>query len=150
VATVADESLEQFLTQCGLVWSAIPWERHISLTSEWETLYGHFHHWLRKKQGVKAQFEYSHQTAEGFMIVPFLGNVGGLYSINKPGPRKAAYECHGDGTLPDLLAFAQTDFFIVPDDLSWSMIHTHEDETWGGPYFIRKEWLGTPTRKRAW
>jgi hypothetical protein len=124
-------------------------ERHVRLSNEWETLYGNFSHWLRQKQGAKAQFEYSHESAERFMIVPFLGNVGGPHSINKPGPRTAAYECQGDGTLPDLSDFAQTDFFIVPDDLRWTMIHTHEDYAFGGPYFVRRDWLGSPTRRRG-
>lgn len=144
-----DDKLEQFLTQCGLMWSVIPWERHMSFSNEWEALYGDFHHWLRQKQGAKAQFEYSHQFAATFMIVPFLGNIAGPHSINKPGPRKAAYECHGDGVLPDLSAFAMTDFFIVPDDWNWTMMHTHEDHGLGGPYFIRREWLGVPTKRRA-
>jgi hypothetical protein len=147
MTTVADEGLEQFLTQCGLVWTGMPWERHVSMSNEWESLYGDFQHWLRTKIGVKAQFEYFWQSADVFMIVPFLGSNGGAYSVNKRGPRKAAYECHGDGTLPDLLAFAATDLFIVPNDLSWTMIHTHEDEAWGGPYYIRKDWLGTPGKK---
>jgi len=146
MAAVADEILELFLTQCGLAWSIIPWQQHVSLNNEWETLYGNFHHWLRKKQGAKAQFEYSHQSAEKLMIVPFLGNVAGPHSINKRGPRKAAYECRGNGAVPDLSSFANTDFFIVPDDFSWTMIHTHEDYGLGGPYFIRKEWLDSPTR----
>jgi len=119
-----------------MAWSVIPWERHVSVSNEWETLYGNVHHWLRQKQGAKAQFEYAHQSAETFMIVPFLGNDGGPQSITKHGPRTAAYECHGDGTLPDLSAFANTDFFIVPTDLNLTMVHTHEDYGWGGPYFI--------------
>jgi hypothetical protein len=149
VATVADEPLEQFLSHCGLVWSAIPLERHFSLSSEWESMYGNASHWLRRKQGAKAQFEYSLQSAETFMIVPFLGNTGGIHSVNKPEPRTAAYECRGDGPLPDLSAFAGIDFFIVPSDFSWTMIHTHEDYALSGPYFICKDWLGLSTAKRA-
>ncbi len=149
MATAANENLEQFLTRCGLAWSIIPLGRHINLCNEWETLYGNFSHWLREKQGAKAQFAYSQQSAEMFMLVPFLGKFGGPHSINKPGPRTAAYECHGDGTLPDLSTFASIDFFIVPDDWSWTMIHTHEDYGLGGPYFIRKDWLGPPTKKQA-
>ena len=119
--TELDDKLEQFLTQCGLAWSVIPWERHTTLNNEWENLYGNCQHWLRNKEGGKAQFEYSQQPAETFLIVPFLGNVAGPQSINKPGPRKAAYECHGDGVLPDLSAFADTDFFIVPADFTWTI-----------------------------
>jgi hypothetical protein len=141
VATVPDEPLEQFLTQCGLAWSLIPWDQHMRLDSRWQAMYGE---WLRYKQGGKAQFEYGRQSAERFLVVPFLGDVAGPHSINKRGPRKAACECHGDGTLPDLSAFAPTDFFIVPDDFAWTMVHTHEDWELGGPYFIRQEWLQAP------
>ncbi len=146
VATVPDQRLEQFLTQCGLAWSIIPWVEHVSLANEWESLYGNPRCWVRRKQGAKAQFAYSQQSAAAFVIVPFLGNVAGPHSISKPGPRKAAYACQGRGTLPDLSAFAETDFFIVPVDWSWTMIHTHEDYGLGGPYFIGREWLGPPTR----
>ena len=149
---VPDERLEEFLTQFGLEWQIVLEERHVSLCNEWEALYGNcFDRRFRQKEGGKAQFEYSSQIAARFLIVPFLGNVGGPHSINKRGPRKAAYDCHGDGNLPDLSAFAPTDFFIVPDDLSWTMIHTHEDAMFGGfggPYFVRKEWLVPAKRKR--
>jgi hypothetical protein len=145
---VPDERLEQVLTQCGLGWSIIPWEQHCSLCNEWEALYGSYPHWVRSKQGAKAQFEYSQQTAETFMIVPFLGDVAGPHSIRKRCLRTAAYECRGDGSLPDLSAFAGTDFFIVPADRSWTMIHTHEDHALGGPYFVRKDWVGSPGRRR--
>lgn len=141
---MTDESLDQFLTQCGLTWSAIPFERHVSLTREWESLYGDFRQWLRYKQGTKAQFEYSRQSSVTFLIIPFLGKVRGPNFTSPRGPYTPAYECHGDGMLPDLSAFAGTEFVIVPDDWSWTMIHTHEDLAGGGPYFARKEWLAPP------
>ena len=142
LTTVANETLEQFLTQCGLRWQIIPSARHVSLSDEWETLYGNgVSRSTKYKEGVRAQYEYSHQSAEVFMIVPFLGNQGGPHSITKRGPRNSAYNCVGDGKLPDLASFANLDFFIVPADLGWTMIHTHEDYEWGGPYFILKDWL---------
>lgn len=149
MAGVAYEPLELFLTGCGLTWSLVQWERHCALSNKWETLYGDEALWLRQKQGAKAQYEYSQQTANTIMIVPYLGNIGWPQSLGKSGPRKAAYECHGDGPLPDLSSFAGLDLFIVPDDWSWTMIHTHEDYEWGGPYFVRKDWLGTSGRRRA-
>ena len=33
------------------------------------------------------------------------------------------------------------EFFVCPIDFAWCMIHTHEDHAFGGPYFIRAEWL---------
>lgn len=116
-------------------------------------MYGNIRQWLRHKEGGKAQFEYSKQVAERVMIVPFLGAVAGPHSIGKSGARKAAYECRCDGPPPDLSAFADTDFFIGPEegpeDFSWTMIHTHEDYTRGGPYFVRQEWLRSPPDRAA-
>jgi hypothetical protein len=147
---VNDLKLQQFLTQVGVAWRPLPREQHILLSNEWEGLYGHcFGHGIRYREGARAQFEYSQQCTQTFMIVPFLGKYGGPHSINKRGARKAAYECHGDGTLPDMSAFAETDFFIVPSDLSWTMIHTHEDYALGGPYFLRKDWLAHPNERRT-
>lgn len=43
--------------------------------------------------------------------------------------------------MPPLGLFHNIEFFISPLDLSWTMIHTHEDHGFGGPYFIRREWI---------
>lgn len=148
--SMVPEKLEAFLTECGLTWDAIPRERHQALAAEWQTVYGNcFEFRCRLREGGRAQFEYSQEVAECFMVVPFLSNVGGPHSINKSGPGTAAYQCQGDGRLPDLSSFKDIDFFIMPPDLAWTMIHTHEDHGFGGPYFIRREWVVPPTRK-AW
>ena len=98
MGTAADENLEQFLTQRGLVWSVTGLERHMSLCNEWKNLFGDYSRWLREKQGDKAQFEYTHQLAESIIIVPFLGSVAGKHSIGKLGPRwQGSYECRCDG-----------------------------------------------------
>jgi hypothetical protein len=147
--TVTNERLESFLTECGLAWSVIPWGRHVSLNSEWQRLYGDFRGWLRYKNGSKAEFEYSFESAERFTIVPFLTDLAGPLSIHVREPRVAAYECQGEGDLPGLGDFAGIEFFVAPEDFNWSMIHTHEDHALGGPYFVRKEWLGSLPRNRA-
>jgi len=141
---ITDETLEQFLTAAGIAWSVIPKERHQSLANEWEKLFGpHFslRARVRLKSGAKAEFEYAKEIAEQFAIVPFLGDRAGPHGLGKRGPRTAAYDCRGPGPLPDLSSFAQLDFFIVPADWTWTMLHSHEDHSLGGPYFVRREWL---------
>lgn len=145
---MADERLEQFLTERGLAWTAIPWEGHVVLNNEWYGVYGDPRLWLRERCGTKAQFEYDRQEVETLLLVPFLRDVAGWHSIRRPGLPRAAYELHPHGTPPNLSAFADTDFFVVPEDWDWTMIHTHEDYGFGGPYFIRREWLGTGQRSK--
>src|SRR5689334_2295702 len=148
---IADERLEEFLSAQGVVWDIIPAERHIRFCHEWEDAYGSwFGELFRHKEGAKAEEEYSRQVAPIFCIVPFLGPKAGPHSIGGNWrPKTAAYQCRGDGTLPDLSAFAERDLFVAPPDLSWTMVHTHEDHALGGPYFVRREWLVPPIRKRG-
>lgn len=145
---VTDERLEQFLTQCGVTWEVLDEREHIQLNNQWDEMFGTcFTRGVRYREGVKAQYEYSLERADRFLIVPFLGEFGGPHGIGKRGPRTAAYRCVGNGQLPDLSALAHIDMFVVPADWSWTMIHTHEDHTIGGPYLVRREWLDVPRRK---
>ena len=33
------------------------------------------------------------------------------------------------------------EFAIFSADMSWTMLHTHEDHVYDGPYFMRREWI---------
>jgi len=94
--------------------------------------------WLRVSPDRLAMHMSSYSQGNRFQLVR-----GG--SI--PRKRTAAYNCHSDGKLPDLSSFHNIEFFIAPTDLSWTLIHTHEDGGLGGPYFVRQDWLVPPTRK---
>lgn len=50
-----------------------------------------------------------------------------------------AFECRG--CLVPMGEFCNSEFFISPLDFDWTMVHTHEDHGFGGPYFIRRAWL---------
>jgi hypothetical protein len=51
----------------------------------------------------------------------------------------AGYACCGK--LLALGTFHTAEFFVCPPDFAWSMVHTHEDHAFAGPYFIRAEWI---------
>jgi hypothetical protein len=147
---VPHEPLQDYLTEQGITWDVVSDVRHWSLEAKWQSIYGDV--WrlgMRHKQGQKAQGHYAAQVASEFLIVPFLGDVAGPHSIGDHGPVAAAYQCRGDGRLPDLSQFTPSvDFFVIPPDFNWTMVHTHEDHEFGGPYFIQAEWLTPPTRRR--
>jgi hypothetical protein len=96
---------------------------------------------------VRAEAEYAGEAASRFFIVPFLDQRGVPQSIGDRHGVFCAYVC--TGTLVSLSSFAGRDFFVAPPDFAWTMIHTHEDHTLGGPYFSRAEWLVPPTRRRG-
>lgn len=49
-----------------------------------------------------------------------------------------------DKFLSYLSEYHQLEFALFPDSYSWTLVHTHEDDAFGGPYFIRTEDLQTP------
>lgn len=49
------------------------------------------------------------------------------------------YEC--DGPVVPLGKACAVEFAVMPEDLSWTMLYTHEDHGYGGPYFVRREWI---------
>jgi hypothetical protein len=105
----------------------------------WRGVYGHaFHGRPRLRHGAKADYEYQQEPCTHYLIVPFSGGVAGL-PVHVLGRQLDAYECRGP--LVPLGAFCDVEFFVCPTDFAWAMIHTHEDHAWGGPYFIRAEWL---------
>lgn len=144
-----DERLEEFLSEDGIEWDIVSPRRHRKFCKEWEAIYGPAFDQgqrIRQKKGPRALAEYQIEFAPVFLIVPFLGDRAGGHSISARIQRSAAYECKSGGQLPDLTSFAKLDFFVTPPGMEWSLIHTHEDLGYGGPHFVRKEWLVPPTR----
>jgi hypothetical protein len=90
------------------------------------------------KHGARADHEYQQQPCDHYLVVPFSAGVDGL-PVHVLSRTVGAYECRGP--LVPLGAFCNVEFFVCPPDLSWAVIHTHEDHALGGPYFIRAEWL---------
>ena len=49
------------------------------------------------------------------------------------------------GPIIDLSRYNELEFAVFPDSFDWTLIHTHEDGAFGGPYFIRNE--GRPSER---
>ncbi len=43
------------------------------------------------------------------------------------------------GPVIDLSSYNELEFAVFPDSYAWTLVHTHEDGSLGGPYFIRNE-----------
>jgi hypothetical protein len=135
------QKLRDYLTQSGIEWKALkPFDAH-EVERTWRSIYGSaFAKRSRAKKGSKADYAYSMETCEHFLIVPFTSNVPGLM-VSVGGGRQAmeAYECLGRQLL--LGHFHMLEFFACPIDYLWTMVYTHEDHSWEGPYFIRQDWI---------
>jgi hypothetical protein len=115
---------------------------HRRLETEWRRFYGHvFEARPRCGHGTKAVHEYLSESATRWLFVPFCSNVPGI-PMHLLTSRMSAFEC--DGRLLELAEFSAIEFFVSPPDFAWTFVRTHEDFAFGGPYFLRAEWMIDP------
>jgi hypothetical protein len=134
-----DHDLQQYLTKCTIHWTALDNAAHGSAEAEWRSIYGQPRAGQNRwRTGAKAAYEFSLEPCARFLIVPFTANVRG-FPISVYRRSMQAYECHG--TLVPLGDFNDAEFFVCPLDFAWTMVYTHEDYAFGGPWFIRREWI---------
>ena len=147
VAKSLDEPLQDYLSRGGVDWDRLPDPERVEAEVAWRRMHGHaFRSRPRLRHGARAEHEYRSQACDRYLIVPFSTGVSGL-PVHVYRQAIAAYECRGP--LNALGAFCDAEFFISPPDLTWAMIHTHEDYAFGGPYF---GYFPTKVRKipRSW
>ena len=109
--------------------------------TDWRRTFGEAfrHPDLRCRHGIKAVHAFLAEPPGEWLFVPFLSDVPGTpVSVHSPG-RLSAFAC--TGPLLELQDFIDTEFFVSPPDLAWTFVRTHEDFAFGGPYFVRFEWL---------
>ena len=134
-----EESLQDVLCRAGVEWSQLADPERVEAEAAWRRVYAQsFRGRPRLRRGARAEHEYQSQLCDHYLIVPFSVEVPGL-PMHVYRRAIAAYECRGP--LIALGAFCDAEFFISPPDLTWAMVHTHEDHAIGGPYFIRADWI---------
>jgi hypothetical protein len=137
--------IEHFLDRRAILWTRLDRKAWGNWWKRWVAIYGGmFLPGTRCKQGNKGRHELAQLAVGRFVIlaipdsrvVPLAGNTG----------RGFAYECSFEepSLVPDLSSFSGWDFTQSAYDLAWTMVHTHEDDGWGGPYFSRREWQPIP------
>ena len=131
------ENLEATLTDAGVGWSCLSPEEHSAEWERWVSVYGDmFQIGAKCRQGLKAQVEYSQVAPDRWIILSIHDRTRIPYCDGRH--TRFGYEC--SGSLVPLDAFHMSEFVVYPPDLSWTMIHTHEDDGFGGPFFSRREW----------
>src|SRR5207237_213619 len=138
-ASSYDHRMQDYLEERGVEWRVLDERETAEVERNWRSIYGDaFRTRPRLRAGLKAELEYREIGRGRFLIVPFSSPVQGL-PMSSQCHSMEGFECCGE-PVP-LGNFCCIEFFICPPDFSWSMIHTHEDHGYGGPYFIRAEWI---------
>jgi hypothetical protein len=136
------------LDASGVSWQPLSEAERTEAETQWRAVYGQaFRGRARLRQGSRADYEYAQQLAGRWLIVPLTSGVEGTL-VSPLGLSLRGYAC--DGPVVPLGAWCGSEFAVSPADLSWAMLYTHEDHEWGGPYFVRREWLpGQPAEPAA-
>ena len=134
-----DPELTDYLTRSGVEWTRLDELSAIEAERAWRQRYeAAFADRSRCKQGAKAEHAYGAAACDQYFVVPFSCDVAGL-PVRVRARSLSAYRCRG--SLVPLDEFHNSEFFVCPLDYTWTMVHTHEDHSFGGPYFIRADWL---------
>lgn len=136
---LCNPTLTDYLRRSGVEWALMDEPSAIEAEFDWRQRYGAaFGDRFRCKQDAKAEHEYAAEACDQYFVVPFSSDVAGL-PVRVRERSLSAFRCHGP--LVPLGEFHNAEFFVCPQDYAWTMVHTHEDHSLGGPYFTRAEWL---------
>lgn len=118
-----DNALQRYLDDSAVEWEILDDETHEEAESTWRLVYAAaFSRRSRARTGVKAEYAYSRQQADHYLIVPFLSNVPGL-PMGCDGHRVNALECRGP--LVSVAEFHCIELFVSPIGFGWTMVYTH-------------------------
>lgn len=129
--------LEPFLDQQCESWRRGTRDEYSKLLRAWQQVYpGNVMVYARGKRGVRAFAEQEKVHARHFFLVQTRDP-----SIPPRTSGDLAYELWAEG-VPDFTGLSHhIDFFVSPEDMSWTMIYTHEVDNFGGPFFTFAEWV---------
>ncbi len=137
------QSIEEILVASGTTFAPLAREERWALMQAWREVFarGTFERtgqWRipdfewhtfssgnsRAKTGARAEAAYASQQAHEFIVWPEDGRI-------------PMYRCRGN--TPPNFAPLETDIYVFPPDLSWTMAFTHEVSMHLGPYFALAE-----------
>ena len=135
-----DQELCDYLARSGVEWAPLDESSRAEAEGKWREVYGRAFGQLRpgSDRGQRPCSLTSKRTA--FASLSFLLRLPSM------GSQSMAVLVHWQPTsaavLWSLWVLSTTpNVSVCPTDLAWTMVHTDEDHGFGGPFFIKEEWL---------
>ena len=116
-----------------------------AITKRWTSVFAAQSDNLRETQGLKAIDKWL-KTTDDQLILLFLSAQITAFPISENSRPCTAHRYVG--RIIDLSDYNQLEFAVFPETYEWTLIHTHEDGAFGGPYFISNE-ANRSTRDRT-
>ena len=139
------DDFRHYLADHGVTLTELPRKESFAITKRWTSVFAAQSDNRHETQGLKAIDKWL-KTTDDQLILLFLSVRITAFPISV-NSRPCTAQRYA-GRIVDLSAFNELEFAVFPETYEWTLIHTHEDGAFGGPYFIRIE--GTPsTRDRT-
>jgi len=134
-----NDAIRPLLDAASIHWRMLTESERIAAEMEWRAVFGKaFQGRPRVQRGIKAELAYERQPPAKWFVVPLSSAVAGT-PVTATAPRANGYLC--EGSPVPLGNVCSIEIVIFSADLSWTMLHTHEDHGHDGPYFMRREWI---------
>lgn len=100
---------------------------------KWSAVFGRFAEGTPCRHGTKAVAEWLSVQPGEFLIL-FLSARVTAFPVSQNSRPCLVLSLHGSPV--DVSDFQELEFAITPITYDWTLVHTHEDWSLGGPYFV--------------
>lgn len=128
------DDFRYYLANHGVTLTELPRKESFAITKRWTSVFAVESPNLHETYGAKAIEEWL-STTDDQLIVLFLSARITAFPISQNSRPCTAHRYAG--RVVDLSAYNELEFAVFPETYDWTLIHTHEDGAFGGPYFIR-------------
>jgi hypothetical protein len=130
------EDFHRYLADHGVTLTELPRKESFAIMKRWTSVFARQSDSLRETHGLKAVDKWL-ATTDDELIVLFLSRRITAFPISENQRPCTAHRYAGP--VVDLSAYYELEFAVFPETYEWTLIHTHEDGAFGGPYFVRNE-----------
>ena len=130
------EEFHRYLADHGVTLVELPRKESFAVMKRWTSVFAKQSGSLRETHGLKAVDKWL-ATIGDQLILLFLSERITAFPISQNHRPCTAHRYAGP--VIDLSAYNELEFAVFPETYEWTLVHTHEDGAFGGPYFIRNE-----------
>ena len=128
------DDFKSHLSEKGVSLTELSRQESFAVMKQWTSIFATKSDDLHETLGAKAIAKWL-STEEERLILLFLSARITAFPISQNSRPCSAYRYSGPAI--DLSRFCELEFAVFPESYDWTLVHTHEDGAFGGPYFIR-------------
>ena len=126
------EQFRRYLADHGVTLTELSRKESFAITKRWTSVFAARSDHLQETRGLKAIDKWLSATDDQLILL-FLSARITAFPISENSRPCTAHRY--TGPIIDLSAFNQLEFAVFPETYKWTLVHTHEDGAFGGPYF---------------